>query len=214
MASYIFNIIINKPGAFSEYIQKNFSFYDYSNSGNGTVEVFSTKILTPEELNILTLSVNAYVDPAEYLTLASQFADSSSTTPSNSTTISTVKTFIHCASFASDGVFNTFKMIVKYTCESLDAFTIDSSCILTLQLFCETRGYLMKSIEFDVSPIINEWKSSGTPDSFVKYKSLMLPDLRSNVTNYDTICSFKAKISSSNVYFSFHSLQSLYYNII
>lgn len=213
MTSYTFNIIILKPGAFDEYIRKNFSFYDYANSNSNSVEVFSTKVLTPEELNTLTTIVNSYIDPVEYLTLASQFTDSSSTIPSNSTVMDTVKTFIHPASFDSNGIFNTFKMVVKYTCESLDAFVENSNCTLTLQLFCETRGYLMKTIEFDVTPIINEWKTSGSSGPFTKYKSLMLPDLRGNVTNYDTICSFKAKVSSSTIYFSFHSLQSLYYNI-
>ena len=213
MASYTFNITVNKPGAFDEYIRKNFSFYDYTNSNNNSVEVFSTKVLSSEELSLLTSKVNSYVDPAEYLTLASQFTDSSSTTPMNSGQMVTAKTFIHASSFSSDGVFNTFKMIVKYTCESLESFTTDSTCTFTLQLFCETRGYLMKTIDLNVTPIINEWKSSGSSGPFIKYQSLMLSDLRGNVTNYDTICSFKAMISSPNVFFSFHSLQSLYYNI-
>jgi hypothetical protein len=211
MASYTYNVIINKPGAFTEYLTKNFTSFDYVNSNHNSADIFSKIVLSEPEITTLTTLVKAYVDPTEYLTLTSQFTDSSETKPCNSTDITTVKTFIHSASYQGDGVFNTFKMIFKYTADSLDSFSTDSSCIVTLQLFCETRQYLMKTITFDISSVIDEWKTMTGP--YTKYKTVLLSDLRQNVTNYDVICSFKAKISSPSIFFSFHSLQSLYYNI-
>lgn len=213
MTSYHFNVVINKPGAFDDYLVAKFPFTDYINSTNTTADVFTTKTLSTAELATLTGLVSAYIDPTEYLTLASQFTDSSNTLPKNNTQLETIKTFIHPASFSNDGVFNTFKMVVKYTADNLVSFATDSTCTFTFQLFCETRQYLMKTIVYDVTPIINEWKNSGTTGPFVKYQSLMISDLRAAVTNYDTICSFKGYISNSSISYSLHTLQSLFYNI-
>ena len=210
MASYIFNITVNKPGAFNEYITTKLPLLDYINTSKGKVEIFCTRSLLQSELDTLTISVNSYTDPAEYLTLASQFTDSSDTLPVNSTTTVTVKTFIHQASYLGDGIFNTFKSVVKYTANVLP---VSSSCILTLQLYCETRNFIMKTVTVDISSIIDEWKNSHSLGPFVKYQTIMISDLKSTVTNYDTICSIKGNISSPNIYFSLHSLQSLFYNI-
>jgi hypothetical protein len=213
MSIYNFTHTVTKPGAFDEYIQKNFPLQAYITSTGTNISIATTRALTTDELQTLTNLVNAYTDPSEYLALQSQFTDTSSTGIHNNTSLETIKTFIQPASFINDGVFDTFKMVVKYTADSLNNFSSDSTCSLTLELFCETRQYLMKTIVFDITDIINEWKLSGLPGPFVKYKSLMISDLRFVVTNYDTIWSFKTFISNSAVTYSFNSHQSLFYNI-
>jgi hypothetical protein len=213
MSHYPYTITVLKPGAFNDYITANLPQLDYINSTPTSVDIFTKSVLTSAQVTSLTTLVNAYVDPAEYLTLAYQLSDSSNTNDTNTTTLSTVKTFIQPASIpGGNGTFNTFKMIVKYSSTILTPFLTNTACTFTIQLFCETRQLILQTIMIDVSPIIAAWKTAGITPA-VTYQTIMIDNLRSLTVNYDTICSIRTMISNPNVYTSFHSLQSLFYNI-
>jgi hypothetical protein len=213
MSNYLYTITVLKQGAFNDYITANLPQLNYINSTPTTVDIFTTVVLTTAQVVSLTTLVNAYVDPAQYLTLSYQLTDSSNTVDTNTTSLSTVKTFIQPASITGgDGTFNTFKMIIKYSSTILTPFLTNTACTFTIQLFCETRQLILQTVNIDVSPVVTAWKTAGIAPA-VTYQTLMIDNLRSLTVDYDSICSIRGMISNPNVYFSLHSLQSLFYNI-
>lgn len=214
MTEYIIYKELARLDSLDDYFRQTVpDLYDSFAYGSGILRFNAPFALSAEQEAIVRNAVENFIPPEYYLSLSSTFTDSSSVKPHNDTQLTTIKTFIHPGSFLNDGIFDSFKTIVKYThCNPLDLL-LNTNCSLTLQIYCETRNYLLKEVVLDVSDILQEWKTDLNASEFVKYRTLQIKDLRSQVTNYDTICSLKAKISNPNVYFSLHSLQSLFYNL-
>lgn len=210
MPSYSFNKLVTKITSLQDFLLSHISYeviaFDYSEN----ILVIHTFIeLDTEQLEHLNTLVNDFVEPDEYLLLNYVQTDFSSSDSCNSLDYSPVKHFIHPCDI-NNGIFNTYKMIIEYSCISTTPFDSVTNASMSLSVFCETRQVQLTETITDISTIINEWKTKTGPQN--TFKTISINGFRQFNIDYDTIRTFKLKVSDSNITVRMHTLQSLFYN--
>jgi hypothetical protein len=217
MSQYTFD----KPGiqkifAFVPYIQTNFPLYQDLNYTDPTLVIDTTAVLTDTELATLTTLVADYVDPAVFLTLSSNVTDPFISTPIiDSTSLTSISTFIKSSRDPNNGVLNAFKTVFEYSTPDVSVFaTGDTTTSLTFQLYDLTNSVELQIVTVDISDIVQTWQtmaqaSQTGPQSV--FRTFMIEGVRNYISGDDCIWQFKVALSNANVYVQSHSVQSLYY---
>lgn len=226
MSSYNFpNIVVNKAGAFDDYIRSNASFASlYNGCSTGPLIVFTTTALSQLQFNELTTLVNAYTDPAVYYQLnnkQSSFLHSHYTNDvDNITDISSgnfiLQTFIFSPDSNTSDILNSAKTVIEYTCFNPSTFHVTSGNI-NLELYDITRNYQILMNTIDCSDILTQFSqmtSITKPTSL--FKTTQLFGLNSQFPNYDVVLQLRANqtMNLSDMAIRYNGLQYLFYTAL
>ena len=226
MSHYIFeNIIVNKPGACHQYIQKNVTWNnDFNGLSTNPLRIEVLRPLLEEELNSLTILLNNYVDPSiflqlnrtETICLHSHFTTDSDNVVMNDSNV--IQTFIFSGnSNESNVALDSAKTVIEYLCPNPQTFLNDKSGNITLDIYDITRNVLIASQNIELNTIADEWNTlaqSGSSNTSTLYRSLMFTGLMNKNTSHDCIWQFRGKTSRSDFTFRINGLQYIYYDII
>ncbi len=133
-----------------------------------------------------------------------------------------MSTFLAPASNINDTkhVMSAFKTIFEYKIADIaEAGSLPSSMTASLQIFDDTRKWMLFQTDIDVSPVLQEFQDrlaanpSATGPSII-LKSFMVEGLRHFRVNHDCIWCLKMNVSQSNtVRITMHSIQALFYDV-
>lgn len=209
---------IQKIPAFDAYIRttEHFESYIYEDPN---LKVNTTQELTQEEQNTLGTSIGNYVDPEIFLILTSTIPDTTRSESTNSSTPSSLQTFIYSNKNPEGlGTFNAIKTVLEYSTSDVTQWsTFTGTLTATLSIYCYTRGITLSTNVIDLTYIANEWKEMALAEqtgSRSILRTFQIEGLRNVVASYDCLWNYIVSVSDSKLNARIHAKQMLYYDII
>ena len=224
--SYQFIGLPTKPHAFEHYlfqtIQWKSDFIRHeTDTMTNSVTVFTSRSLTPLELDELTNLIDNYQDPLFFLIfergettpMITEFTSDAQLTVNNKKVL---QTFIFsCTNIAPDVVLDSFKIIVEYNCPDTNGFDLLSSTHIDLEIYDITRDVQIFTSSIPLAEIETRWKNLAmTPTSDTVFRTAFINDLQYNLPTHDCMWQLRASVSHpSNFRIRLNSLQQLFYKV-
>jgi hypothetical protein len=230
MASqYVFeNVVCSKISACHNYIKSNIDWddnFDGINLGPFTVLTVYAP-LTTEQLESLTILLNAYVDPEVFLVLnrvesyplSSHFTSDITEIVDNNVNL---QTFIYGANTTNDNiVLDGLKTIIEYKCPHVEDFlniTSGSALQTAVSIYDKTREIEIATQNIDIDDIVTIWHNAavnGETGVDNRFKTIQYYGLMNKNANHDCVWQIRTPAPiSSEFTFRCHSLQYLHYNV-
>ena len=229
------NINCGKAGACDAYIRANINNKNDPNlnwlsnfQGISTVPliIYCSSPLTDGELAGLTTLINAYVDPAIFLSFNHVETFPSHTPSTNNLSNSIIndnlvlQTFIFSAKQENNVVLDSAKTIVEFICPNVKNFlniTTGSTLETGLCIQDITRNIMISSQDVNIDNIITIWHdlaATGSTQSNSQFKAVQYTGLMNKNPSYDCIWQLCSPAPfDSNFTFRCHSLQYIYYDV-
>jgi hypothetical protein len=207
------------PDAFQVYLTQNYPLFEGMTYTDPDLEVYTSGVLDGAQEITAQSVVDAYVDPAEYLTLNYTATDHTWSKATTESTPTVVETFIFSPNTpnADGGVFDAVKTVMSYTTDDVTLFeTGPTACTITFQIYDATRNLVLTEHFIDISDILEDWQADAIAQgtgSRIAHRTFMAQALRHVMVNYDTIWQLRYATSDSRVKVRSHGFQSLYYNV-
>ena len=214
MPEYNFTKIVAKSYAFDDYlVHHNFTIPITVSTNDDQLIISTEHELTVSELELLTVLVNGYTDPAIFLQLSHTENLSGVSQSTSSSTLTDVQALIFPSNINTDNgtKIDAVKTILKVTADLAQIADLNEATA-TIQIHDYTRDVLISTITVNLGEILAEWKASEETGSVLAYKSVMFSGLINKCTNYDLIWSFRLSVSDSRLNVSLNGLQKLFYN--
>lgn len=195
----------------------------YAGLNTNPVIILANRELTIPEKADLDVFVNAYVDPAEFLTFNHTDTCTMNTMYSNDPSLSqsgdkkVMQTFIFTNQNSVDVVLDSIKTIVEYRCPDVTMFSQEpNNRQIVVDIYDVTRDYLIAELTIPLSEIASEWdqKAIDTPNSSAsKWRTLMFTGLHTKTTNYDCIWQLRVSNQNPTFFVGLGSMQHIFYDV-
>jgi hypothetical protein len=211
---------IKKFGAFADYMARSSSLYaGFSTSDeSGTVHIYTKHALTAEETTAFAVIVNAYTDPAYWLSLARRESSALRSEMTAATSLEVVSTFIMAPNDIDDlSRLDSLKTIIEYNVSNVESYVDwdeSSTNTATICVYDLTRNAMINHQILDTNPILLVFKNqavSGATGSATQYKSHQVYGLHDYIPDYDCIWHFKVASSPVGLNIRLNGLERIYY---
>ena len=215
MPRYNFQKAIAKPGAFQAAIGGNIPTFNSFSYTNNDVTIYTDRNLTETEQQQMAVLVNNYNDPAVFLVYDHTDTALCLSEMVNSSTSSTVQTFIfQRASVVAPQTLDQMKTVAEYATKDITIFQPGDTASVTITLFDISRTMVIAATTVALTDIIAAWVNSakaGQTGGTTSYKSAQLASLSSKIPTYDCIWQLKVSVSDPRVSVRLISLQYFWY---
>jgi hypothetical protein len=233
MSSYAFTFtknIISTDAFYFTITQKSpnidIKYFDYTADSTGAANgatIYTTKVLSTEELATLTTLVMNYTDPLYYFPGKYGILNNPIRTVStNSTTPKTVYSWIYPgqlnvlgAAKGPGGVVNELKTLVQYDIEDISTATSITNPVVYIEIYDSTRNISIVSEYIDSSSVLNDWAiraAAGATGPATDTHSTMFYDMFTKSPNYDVIWNLIVTVSDPRLTITLNTLQYICYN--
>lgn len=221
---YQFIATINKPHAFETYVKANITWVsDYlrfeNQPLNNSVLLFSSRELTPLELQDTTSKIDLYTDPlvslvfdhTETTTMSTKFTSEEDLTMGGKKVL---QTFIFSKPERDDVVLDTFKTMIEYNCPNTQDFSLVTNPSMVLEIYDITRDVQIIERTIPLNEIETKWKGMNmTPENDTVFRSSFFGELYYHLPNYDCAWQIRVSVSDPSFRVRLNSLQQIYYRV-
>ena len=228
MSSYTYNYTdypnVQFQTAFDSYMNQNTTYYNGSGFSDSTFSIYTTIILTDDQVTQLITLITNYIAPPYVLIYNNSQSYPLHTHYNNDQDISydsdnnsVVQLFIFNNNNSSTLKLDAFKTIIEYTTPNVQNYLNTTSGTLYFQIYDNTRDIIITETTIDISSYATQWNTlaqTGSTTSNTIYDTLYLDGMMNKTTDYDNVWMLKIKTSDSNYISRLHGMQHLYYDYI
>ena len=224
------NCICNIADSLDFYLRANLdSSFEYSGINTYPTTVLTQVSLTDTQLTELTPLMNAYTDPAVWLTFDSTSisclhshwnTDTDNSIVYEGTTANVIpQTFIYSVlnQQINSTVLDGLKTIVEYNCPNVQNYLNTTSGSIYLEIYDITRDTQITYQNIDISDIASTWNTLAQTGSTVGntiYKTVQYSGLMNQNPSYDVIWQLRTNNGGDSKFiYRCNCMQYLYYQV-
>jgi len=219
---YEYNKVIDKLTAFNNYIVANITWvenFDGISYSEGVVFIYSTRELTTQEHDDLTVLVVAYVDPEVSLIYSNSISAPMETAFSSETGLfiegkRVLQTFIFSLCDEPEKVIDAIKSVVEYRCFDVSDPPVDGA--IDILIWDMTRDTQIANINIPLAEIQTKWDTMASEEetgSDTVFRTFMVSGIASETPNHACVWQIRGSTNSNKFDFKLNGLQTIYYNV-